>query len=362
MVNSFKLSAVSRRRKGRLGRPPRPYAYAVDLALMLCYDFRGMPAKTFKILLVRLSAFGDIIQALPALTALRRRHPQARIHWLVARKCAELLAGHPDLDRLHVFDATFKGFLAMRRELRREGFTAALDFQGLIKSGLLTWLSGAPRRLGKPPRDCREWPAGLFYNQWVSPAAPHLVRQYYEMAAPLGVDDFQPLYRLTLPEVPLPPVFRERPVALHVGGGWETKRYAPEKWGELARRLIEELGRPVVIFWGPGDEARAETAQRIAPQAQLAPPGSYREMGYLLTHCALLAACESGPMHLAVAVGTPTVCLVSVTDPRRSGPFDERSKVVLPPPPHHWTTRRTGESPADRIPVDEVLLAVRELL
>jgi ADP-heptose:LPS heptosyltransferase len=315
-----------------------------------------------KILFVRLSAFGDVIQTLPALSAVRRDYPRARLHWLVAAKCAELLQDNPDLDRVHVFSATPGGFLRMGRELRREQFDVAIDFQGLLKSGLLTWLSGAPRRLGRPPRSCREPLSAFFTNEWVPLRQAHVIHQYLELVKPLGVGDGALKFSLALPEVDAPGVFRARPVALHVGGGWESKRYAPEKWGEVARQITEVLHCPLVVFWGPGDEERAAAVKRLAPRSHLAPRVTYPEMGRLLTHCALLVCVESGPMHLAGAVGTPVICLVSLTDPRRSGPWDRRSRVILPPPPHQWSTRRTGASPANLIPEAQVVDAVREML
>lgn len=315
-----------------------------------------------KILFVRLSAFGDIIHALPALCATRRWYPEASIHWLVSRKCADLLKDHPAIDRLHVLDSNVRGFLAMRSALRRERFDVSVDLQGLMKSGLLSWLSGAPRRIGRAISRCRERAAALFYTEWVRPVEKHIIKQNLELIRPLGVSDSSLEYRIALPSMEIPPVFRNRPVAVNVGAGWPTKRWAPQKWGELSKRIMEELHLPVVIFWGPGEEEDAQMVHRIAPGSELAPRTTYREMGALLQHCSAMVSGESGGMHMAVAVGTPAVCLIGVTDPERNGPLSPKSLVVLPPLPHRWTYRRKGKSPTDLIQVENVLSAVRRVL
>lgn len=317
-----------------------------------------------KVLLVRLSAFGDIIHALPALCALRDQFPSAEIHWLVSRKCASLLAGHPDINKLHVLkSSSVGGFLDARSRLRSERFDIAIDFQGLLKSGMLTWFSGAPQRVGRSSAYCREKHAAAFYSERIAPLEKHVIRQNLELLEALGVRNFDLNYRLVLPEMKnVPRVFCKRPAALNVGAGWPTKRYPPEKWGELARRLTEELDCAVVVFWGPGEERDALKVKEIAPLSVVAPPTTYPEMGKLLTFCRVLISGETGALHLSVAVGTPTVCLIGVTDPERNGPLDERSRVVLPPPPYVWDYRRKGESPTGQIPVSEIVDAVRPLL
>ena len=316
-----------------------------------------------KVLLVRLSAFGDIIHALPALCALRDHFPSAGIHWLVSRKCASLLAGHPDIDKLHVLErSNAGGFIDLRARLRPERFDIAIDFQGLLKSGLLGWLSGTPRRLGRSFMNCREKLAAAFYNERVAPVEKHIILQNLELLGPLGIHDPAVNYRLTLPDIDIPAVFRKRPAAINVGAGWPTKRYPPEKWGDLARQITERLDCPVVVFWGPGEEADARTVKSIAPLAEIAPATNYPEMGKLLTFCRVLISGETGALHLSVAVGTPTVCLIGVTDPERNGPLDKRSGSVLPPPPHHWDYRRKGDNPTARIPVSAVIDALRPIL
>jgi len=317
-----------------------------------------------KVLLVRLSAFGDIIHTLPALCALRDHFPDAEIHWLVSRKCASLLAGHPDIDKLHVLKSrSAGGFLDARSRLGAERFDIAIDFQGLLKSGMLTWLSGAPRRIGRSFSHCREKPAALFYNERIAPGEKHVIRQNLELLGPLGISGLALNYRLALPEMMnIPDVFSKKPVAINVGAGWPTKYYPPEKWGELARYITDQLGHPVVVFWGPGEERDAIRVREIAPLSVIAPPTNYLEMGKLLTLCSVLISAESGPLHLSVAVGTPTVCLIGVTDPERNGPLDEGSRVILPPPPHIWDYRRKGFNPTEHIETTWIIEAVRSLL
>jgi heptosyltransferase I len=315
-----------------------------------------------KILLVRLSAFGDIIHTLPALCALRRHYPEARIDWLVSRKCSDLLEDHPDIDGLHLLDRTPRGFLSMRRELQKEAFDVCIDFQGLIKSGVLTRLSGAPRRIGRHAAACRESLAAAFYTERGQPRKDHVIEQNIELVQALGVREVALRYRLALPMVDVPPPFDTRPIAINIGAAWPTKKYPLEKWAELARLIHDELRREVVIFWGPGEEQDAECVCRLAPFAVRAPKTTYRQMGRLLTCCAALVSSESGPLHLSIAVGVPCVCLIGVTDPKRNGPLDPRSKVVLPPAPLPWSYRRKGESPAGQIPVRDVFDKVQQVI
>jgi len=317
---------------------------------------------SLKILIVRLTALGDTIHTVPALCALRKDYPQARIHWVVDRKCHEILKNHPDLDKLHILDPSPSGFRRMIAELRRERFDIAIDFQGLLKSAVLAGFSGAPRRLGRSSFMCREPLAALFTNERIHPRERHIILQNLELLRLVGIQTRETDYRLALPSVELPSVFSRSPVGIHVGGSWPTKKSPAEKFGLVARKITEEIGLPVLVFHGPGEEEEVRTVCRLAPAAEPAPPLSFMEMAGFFARCAAVGSSETGPMHLAVAVGAPVVCLIGVTDPLRNGPLSPKARAVLPPPPHQWTYRRTGENPTRLIAVDNVIRALLSVL
>ncbi|MBL9165281.1 MAG: glycosyltransferase family 9 protein [Planctomycetaceae bacterium] len=276
-----------------------------------------------RILIVRLSALGDVIHGAPVACALRDAFPQATIGWVVEGRTAELLEAHPAID--HVIRAprgwlkSPRAVLALRRELRAHRFEIAIDLQCLTKSAIAATLSGAPRRIGKAGSDGREL-SKFFHNELVAVGGEHVIDHYLEMLAPLGVTS--PRVHFDLPErasdgslaeqilhsEQLP---RGRFAVLNPGAGWPSKIWPPERYGELARRLLSDLGIPTLAVWGlPDEKALAATIVRAsAGAARLAPPTSVLELGAVCRRAGLFVGSDTGPMHLAVAVGTPTISL-----------------------------------------------------
>lgn len=302
-----------------------------------------------RVLIVKVSALGDIVHALPVLPYLHSACPEVEIDWLAEEGFASLLEGHPLIRRVHRLRTRawrregagplLAGMREMVRDLRRERYDLALDLQGNSKSGLFTLLSGAPRRVGFDRDGAREWPNLLATNRRI----------------PLGKDDFHISERslaLTRGAFPggkdapaagplsvIPAAaeavegrlgefgFAAGPiVVLHYGTTWTTKLWPLESWRELASRLVRERGVRPVLTWGSEAERFAAEAIREGSggEAVLWPRGTLPELVALLARADLVVGGDTGPVHIAAAVGTPTVSLYRVTDARRNGPRGDR--------------------------------------
>ncbi|MBI1846237.1 MAG: lipopolysaccharide heptosyltransferase I [Candidatus Rokubacteria bacterium] len=311
------------------------------------------------IALVKLSALGDVVHALPVACALRVMRPQARLVWVVERREAALLAGHPALDAVVVSDLrrwrrprgpralleTAREIRALRRELRRLTIDVALDLQGLVKSGMLTLATGAPARIGFQARWCREPLSALFTNRRVAlpPRAAHAVDECLGLLAPLGV----PPDRVTfgLPPNPRAEVradeilaaaglkARRRLVVLNPGAGRDDKRWPPACFRELGERLAADLAASVLVVWGPGEDSIArDVVEGVrAPGVVLAPPTDLHELIAVLRRASVVVAADTGPLHLAAAVGTPCVGLFGPTPAARNGPYGPGQRALAAP-------------------------------
>lgn len=239
-----------------------------------------------RILIIRLSALGDILHALPVLGQLRAAFPKAHIGWLVEPSGAPLLEGHPMLDALHIFPkkawsankwAALRGPLrGLRDELRAARYEVAIDVQGLTKSAAWGWAAGIPRRIGFKGPQSREL-AGLLATERVLPAADlhHVVRKNLALLAPLGIAMPDPItFPVHLPEAARAAASRilgedadAAPLVLmNPGAGWATKIWAPERYGALARTLVESHGVRVAMAWGPREEPLVSAALAAAGQ------------------------------------------------------------------------------------------------
>jgi lipopolysaccharide heptosyltransferase I len=303
-----------------------------------------------RILLVRLSALGDVVQSLPALAALRAARPTAEIGWLVEDRNAAVLRGHPDVDRLFVFrrgrirsgeQSALGVGAALRRELRAWSPDTAVDLQGNLKSAMLTRLSGARRRIGLPPGEARE-KAHWFATELVAPGAAreHRADRALRLVAPLGASpDAQGR---------LPPVSEEDRTA--VDAGLESlglraaeyvvlvpgtsdfgafKRWPVARFGDLARHLAGN-GLAVLVAYGPGQKELADgVVKAAAGAARLAPEtATLPQLVELMARSRLVVGADSGPVLLASFAGTPTVALFGPKDPGIYAPRGARTRTV----------------------------------
>jgi ADP-heptose:LPS heptosyltransferase len=313
------------------------------------------PAATLRaadrILIVRLGALGDVLRALPAVRRLRAAFPGNHLGWIVEDLSAPLLQDHPDIDEVVVLKRSelrratrnpqaLAGLVARTgRRLRSSGFTVAIDLQSSLKSGLVTLLSGAPRRVGFAPGFCREM-SFLFTTEWVPLRSPWLNRvdRNLEMAAALGAprqgagwpDESTAL----LPERPREGDEAEALLASLVPPGTPrvllspgaSHRQAFKMWparcfARLADGLRRTHGVRSVVVWGPGEETLAEEVVRAsAGAATAAPSTNLRLLASVVRRANVLVAADTGPMHLAWVVGCPVIALFGPTDPRLNAP------------------------------------------
>lgn len=329
------------------------------------------------IVVVKLSAIGDVLHAVPAAVAVRRAFPEARIGWTVEGRAADVLAGHSAVD--HIFRLP-RGWLrspravcSLRRQLRAFRPDVTLDLQGLLKSGVASWLSGAPTRIGPAPPDAREG-SWLATTQRVSLRAAHVVDRNCELLAPLGISaqpvEFAmphwPVSRLRMQKWLVGQRLPQRPVILNPGAGWRSKLWPLDRFAATARALCRRHGQPVLVVWG-GDAERA-AAERIVADAAgaaiIAPATSLQDLGELCRLAALFISSDTGPLHLAAAVGAPCVALFGPVPAARNGPYGP-GHVCLEPPVGlrpRWEDRKTNLRSMAGIEVADVVEAADALL
>lgn len=280
---------------------------------------------------------------------LRRRLPAAHLGWAIEEPTYRLLRGHAAVDRFHLYPRragalrVARELWALRRELREARYDVVLDVQGLTKSGLVAWLSGAPRRVGLAPPDRRELNR-LFTNETVAtPAASrHVVDRNLTAVRALGLEP--PTRGRFELEAPAPAAALaaflaglrtagagDRYAVANPGASWRTKVWPPASLALVARGLAERHGLAVAVTWGNEAEralAREVVAGAQHPLVREAPPTELPQLASLVRGAALFVGGDTGPMHLAVALGVPTVAVFGPTDPERNGPYGERDVVV----------------------------------
>jgi heptosyltransferase-1 len=328
-----------------------------------------------RFLVVRLTALGDILHTLPAVAALRAAHKNAKIDWVVERKWAPVLEGSPAINEVISFDRRSAwGALECAERLRENRYTCAIDFQGLYKSSILASLSGAPRRIGFDRTWAREAGAAMFYTEKVIPVGRHVAELNYSLAQQAGASRPQsPEYPLRVPAGGAASV-RARLhdlgitgdyVVVGPGGSWRAKCWPAERYGEFCRELERKFEMRVVVIHGPGEKEIADIVVRAAaPAGVTLISTTIEELMGLLAHARCLVAADSGPLHLAAALGTPVVGLYGPTDPARNGPFVSNAAIVHKARPEEISYKRRTEYSAAmlRINVGDVMAATESLL
>jgi heptosyltransferase-1 len=314
-----------------------------------------------RVLIVRTSALGDVIHALPVLTALRRNLPEAKIGWVVEEGMAPVLAGHPDLDELLVVRlrrwrkvsrqglSELGGFLGA---LRRFSPDVALDLMGNHKAGVLSALSLAGRRIGAARPHRREPSSALWINRPVVPRGTHAVDRMLSLLDGLDLPpepaDFGPekLFREEPPAVRDLVAAHPEPFAvLHPGAGWANKRYPPGWWGQAAGRLRAETGVATWVATARGEEGLAAEVEAASGGAARAVPASdLPTLAALIRRSRLMLGGDTGPTHLAQALGTPVVMVMGPTDPERHGPYGAPESAVFKRLPCSFCYKRLEET------------------
>ncbi|MGD0347975.1 MAG: glycosyltransferase family 9 protein [Terracidiphilus sp.] len=353
--------------------------------------------SSFRLLVVRLGAMGDILHALPAVTALRQAHPSWYIGWVVEPRWQALLrAGNreqgignsecrgsvtPIVDRLHfaasrawkrhpLSSKTRSQIKELRRELRAAGYDAVLDLQGAIRSAVVGRMAGCIRRIGEAQP--REWPAQWLFTERIITYGAHVIEQDVELAAAVAGDSLTAVN-------PLLPVDPEaecwcgdwlaerfaaagaRPLAfLTPGAGWGAKRWPPERYAAVAKGL-KGRGMQVLVNAPPGEESLA--APITAGGAAVPVTTTLPQLIALTRRIALCVGGDTGPLHLASALGRPVVGIYGPTDPSRNGPYGTRARVLRSPESRRDHSRRSApEAGLLTIAPEDVLRAAYELL
>ncbi|MCE5229254.1 glycosyltransferase family 9 protein [bacterium] len=353
-----------------------------------------------RILILRLSALGDVVHALPVLAAIRRQWPGAHVGWLVEPLGRAILEGNPLIDRLHVvpkkamkqnfFKALGGPLKELRNELVAERYDISIDIQGLTKSAAWGWLAGAERRIGFAGAQSREL-ATVLNNERVAPPAEalHVIEKNLALLAPLGIEPRPIEFPLHLPaaaharakeivegsDVPV--------VMLNPGAGWETKKWPAERFGALAKALVERHQLRAVFSWGPGEECLVKTAMFAAGDGDIDPlmkslpkgPGIYAlpktsipELAAVISRAKLFVGGDTGPTHIAAALGVPTVTMMGPLDARRNGPYGAHCVTIqhaIPKKAPFWRNHKywcDPETDLGKVTVEEVLRAAEGMM
>ena len=334
-------------------------------------------SRTDRFLIIRLGSLGDVVHGIPAAAALRRRYPQAQIDWMVDPRYLELLDLVECLDRRLSFDprdlARGRGAAWSRLgQLRRTRYDAVIDLQGLLKSAVLARLVGARRTIGLPRRHLREPLARLFYSEAPDPgAAAHVIHRSLGLLRALDVADTAVRFPLATPRTPAAIAAAERIgssdyALLNPGAAWPNKRWPPERFGAAAAAVRSACGLRSLVLWGPGERALAEAVAAASSGAALvAPETTIADVVAIARGARLMVSGDTGPLHIAGAVGTPVVALFGPTFADRNGPWSPRDVVVARTDRCSCFYERRCRNPVpciDDIQVAEVVDAVRRCL
>lgn len=299
--------------------------------------------KPSRFLVVKFGSLGDIVHCLPSVAQLRGAFPHAEIDWLIERK-NKIVVELGGLDvRLVPIDTyqwrnspgigSAKEIAEFVWALRTDGYDCTIDFQGLVKSAFFGYLSGAPVRIGWERDFLKESVSRFFYTEVVTPKRIHIIDQQMELLKPLGIDpDWETEVPLRARESARRSVGQKLKgladyILINPGGNWVTKCWEPERYGELALRLMND-GFPVAVTWGPGEESLAKRLIRSAGNGVREVPTTLEELVALCEKARLFVGGDTGPMHFAAAAGTPIVSIFGPTSSDRNGPYRREDVVV----------------------------------
>ena len=308
------------------------------------------------------------MHTLPAVAAIRLAHPDADIDWLVDASHRDFLALVPVISTIVTLANRSAGaWLDARRELRRRRYTLALDFQGLLKSAVLARFSGAARVAGFDRRGARESAAALFYSERIAGEGGHVIDKNLRLAAAAGARTDVKAFPLrvvasaamTALRADLPGAF----ALINPGAGWPNKRWPAASFGRVARHLRDRHGVRSVVLWGPGEAALARDVVSASGGAAIeAPATRIADLVAMARESCLMVSGDTGPTHIAAAVGTPVVSMFGPTNPARNGPWSAEDITLSRYDRCACHYARSCRQPQDwclaTIGVDEVISAI----
>ena len=304
------------------------------------------------ILIVKLSAIGDVVHTLPSLAALRKLYPKSHITWVVEEASSDIIRGHPHLDRViisrrkrwienlkkfHYIKITISEIRLFIKTLRDRKYDLVIDFHGLSKSSMIVILGGGKRKLGY---DSMQELSGLFLNEKIpEDMEKHAVDRYLDFIRYLGTDIDNPEFYIPIEEENRTRVetllkangidINEPFVTVNPVAFWDTKLWEDVKFARLCDRIAEDL-KQKVVFTGNSGDGRIKHIQSMMnfPSVNLEGQTTLKDLAYLYKLSVLLVTTDSGPMHIAAAMNAPTVALFGPTDPSRTGPYGKGHIVV----------------------------------
>jgi ADP-heptose:LPS heptosyltransferase len=335
-----------------------------------------MPEPRF--LVVRLGSLGDIIHTFPAVAGLHESFPKAEIVWLTHPRWKALVESSKLAT--DIWETETRSYHSLREiigRIRKQHFTAAIDYQGLWKSAALSFVGGVSRRIGFSSQTIRELGVPILYTDRVRCAQTHIADQNGELSQRAGARNGVAAVALSVPSIQEVFVLQllrgfavERYIVLSPAGGWRSKCWPPERYGALCQKIRGTLGLRCVLNYGPGEDDVISAVKAASGEADpIAYNGALDQLMALLRNAVCIVGGDTGPLHLAVALGTPVIAIFGPTDPARNGPYrmGDRSgnaspiDIVLRSPHAVTTYKRSGQAAPSilEIGVDTVFDAVR---
>ena len=298
------------------------------------------------LLIIRLSSLGDIIHTLPAFSALRKKFPEEKISWVVERKGKEILDFVPGIDEVIIVNAEnwklkkiWQEIFQLKRNIKNRK-QVALDFQGLLKSGFISYLSRSQRRIGFHRKNLKEPLASLFYTDRLEemPEDIHVISKNLRLLKKVGIQEKNYEFPIQLPtdlsesvKIRLNEIGYEKDkklILLNVGAGWETKRWFPERWIELWPRIKQKNLFPLLL-WGNEEERAIASIVNQQISIPLAPHFTVKEVMALVKMSSLIISGDTFALQVACAFSVPVVGIFGPTNPQRNGPFSPQDKVAV---------------------------------
>ena len=325
-----------------------------------------------RFLVVRLGSLGDIVHTFPAAAALRASFPAAQIVWLTHPRWVDLVASSGQATEIWPIDSRdLANVRAVVEKIRARSWDAAIDYQGLWKSALLPFLGGVRKRIGFSSETIREFGVPLLYTDRVRAKTVHIADQNGELSLRAGASKAVAEVKLLVGDAhrqrvcsDLKAAGIDRYIVLSPGGGWRSKCWPAERFGELCQRVRETLKIRCVINYGPGEEGLAADVKAASGSAvPVAYDGELGQLMALLQGAECIVGGDTGPLHLAIALGTRAVAIFGPTNPARNGPYPPQPLVLRDPEAVTTHTRDLGTAPSLlKISVEQVFNALQERL
>ena len=322
-----------------------------------------------RFLVVRLGSLGDIVHTFPAVAGLRNSFPRAEIIWLTHPRWVNLVASSGLATEIWPVDS--RDLSSVRQiisKIRPQKWNAAVDYQGLWKSALLPFLAGVPKRVGFSSETIREFGVPVLYTDRVHARATHIADQNGELSLLTGAQTAVGPVKLKVSESDRQRVKSDlaaagitKYIVLSPGGGWRSKCWPAECFGELCQKIRQDLNVRCVINYGPGEELLAAAVKSASGNADpFLYDGELGQLMALLQGAQCIVGGDTGPLHLAIALATKAVAIFGPTNPSRNGPYPPQ-QFVLRDPAAATTHKRETETNSSllKISVAQVLDAVK---